>query len=163
MYICRNCGLKYPVDAAVLCVRCQTPKGMGNQFCPCCGNPMPPVAQICMNCGVDTTQYGMPESEKSKVAAGLFGIFFGSLGVHNFYLGYTVKAVIQLVSFLAGMIFYVGGILFIGVSDTSTAATFLAIFGFFVVVGIEIWAWIEGILILCGKINCDGQGRRIVK
>lgn len=33
---------------------------------------------------------------KSKVAAGLLGIFLGTFGVHNFYLGYTTKAVIQL-------------------------------------------------------------------
>ncbi|CCY71409.1 putative membrane protein [Clostridium sp. CAG:921] len=33
---------------------------------------------------------------KSKLAAGLFGIFLGGLGVHNFYLGYTGKAVAQL-------------------------------------------------------------------
>ena len=26
---------------------------------------------------------------KSKIAAGLLGIFLGSLGVHNFYLGFT--------------------------------------------------------------------------
>ena len=28
-------------------------------------------------------------NQKSKVAAGLFGIFLGSFGVHNFYLGFT--------------------------------------------------------------------------
>ena len=33
---------------------------------------------------------------KSKMAAGLLGIFLGSLGIHNFYLGYTGKAVAQL-------------------------------------------------------------------
>lgn len=33
---------------------------------------------------------------KSKLAAGLFGIFLGSIGIHNFYLGYTGKAVAQL-------------------------------------------------------------------
>lgn len=33
---------------------------------------------------------------KSKMAAGLLGIFLGAFGVHNFYLGYTTKAVIQL-------------------------------------------------------------------
>lgn len=35
-------------------------------------------------------------AQKSKVAAGLLGIFLGTLGVHNFYLGHTVKGVIQL-------------------------------------------------------------------
>ena len=33
---------------------------------------------------------------KSKLAAGLLGIFLGSLGIHNFYLGFTKRAVIQL-------------------------------------------------------------------
>ena len=33
---------------------------------------------------------------KSKMAAGLLGIFLGSFGVHNFYLGYTGKAIAQL-------------------------------------------------------------------
>lgn len=34
--------------------------------------------------------------QKSKLAAGLLGIFLGSLGIHNFYLGYTGKALAQL-------------------------------------------------------------------
>lgn len=33
---------------------------------------------------------------KSKVAAGLLGIFLGGLGIHNFYLGRTGRAVAQL-------------------------------------------------------------------
>ena len=35
-------------------------------------------------------------SQKSKLAAGLLGIFLGSLGIHNFYLGRTTRGVIQL-------------------------------------------------------------------
>ena len=38
-------------------------------------------------------------STKSKMVAGLLGIFFGSFGVHNFYLGYNTKAVLQSVSY----------------------------------------------------------------
>lgn len=34
--------------------------------------------------------------QKSKVAAGLLGIFLGGFGAHNFYLGNTGKAVAQL-------------------------------------------------------------------
>ncbi|MBG0740406.1 NINE protein [Paeniglutamicibacter antarcticus] len=42
--------------------------------------------------------YGQPGyvEQKSKVAAGLLGIFLGSLGIHNFYLGFTGKAIAQL-------------------------------------------------------------------
>ena len=36
------------------------------------------------------------EHQKSKVAAGLLGIFLGGFGAHNFYLGNTGKAVAQL-------------------------------------------------------------------
>lgn len=34
--------------------------------------------------------------QKSKMTAGLLGIFLGGLGVHNFYLGYTGKAIAQI-------------------------------------------------------------------
>ena len=34
--------------------------------------------------------------QKSKMTAGLLGIFLGGLGIHNFYLGYTGKAIAQI-------------------------------------------------------------------
>ena len=34
--------------------------------------------------------------QKSKIVAGILGILLGGLGIHNFYLGFTKKAVIQL-------------------------------------------------------------------
>lgn len=50
----------------------------------------------------------MAMSSKSKIAAGLLGIFLGGLGVHNFYLGNTGKAVVQLLLTLVGWIVVVG-------------------------------------------------------
>ena len=38
-------------------------------------------------------QPGYGYAQKSKIVAGLLGLFLGGLGVHNFYLGYTGKAV----------------------------------------------------------------------
>ena len=70
--------------------------------------------------------------QKSKVAAGLLGIFLGALGVHNFYLGYTSKAVVQLLLTLLSC-------------------------GALGVVS-EIWGLIEGIQILTGAINTDAKG-----
>ncbi|WRS29905.1 TM2 domain-containing protein [Actinomycetaceae bacterium MB13-C1-2] len=51
-------------------------------------------------------------SPKSKLAAGLLGIFLGTFGVHNFYLGYTGKAVAQLLITLLsiGMLAWVSSI-----------------------------------------------------
>ena len=39
---------------------------------------------------------GVSRARKSKIAAGLLGIFLGSLGIHKFYLGFTTPGVILL-------------------------------------------------------------------
>lgn len=70
--------------------------------------------------------------QKSKVAAGILGIMLGSLGVHNFYLGYVGKGVAQLLLTLLSC-------------------------GMFTPI-VSIWALVEGIMILCGSINTDGKG-----
>lgn len=59
--------------------------------------------------------------QKSKMAAGLLGIFLGGLGIHNFYLGKTGRAVLQLIITLLSF----------GIA--------------------AIWGFIEGILILTAK------------
>ena len=64
-------------------------------------------------------------SGKSKVAAGILALFLGTLGIHNFYLGYTGKALFQLL----------GSLLSCG----------------FLVPLIAIWAFVEGILILTAR------------
>lgn len=67
-------------------------------------------------------------NQKSKLAAGLLGIFLGGLGVHNFYLGFTEKAVIQLLLTLFGW-------LVLGIGPVVA----------------WIWGLVEAILILCSK------------
>jgi TM2 domain-containing membrane protein YozV len=39
----------------------------------------------------------------------LLGIFFGAFGAHNFYAGYTTKAIIQLC--ITGLTFFIGAII----------------------------------------------------
>ncbi|POH60262.1 TM2 domain-containing protein [Arthrobacter glacialis] len=80
--------------------------------------------------------YNMPygTEQKSKVVAGILGILLGGLGIHNFYLGKTNIALIQLlVSVLSFGVLYV----------------FMAI-----------WGLVEGILILMGSENyrTDAKG-----
>lgn len=79
---------------------------------------------------------------KSKLVAGLLGIFLGGFGVHNFYLGYTKKAIIQ-VSVWGGCFL---------LAFCTLGITSLGCFG------IAIWGLVEGIMILTGKINVDGKG-----
>lgn len=128
---CKNCGQQYVTDDAVICVKCGAQKGTGTNFCPNCGQQTPPNSVVCLNCGVSLQAYGQ-KGDKSKLTAGLLGIFLGSLGVHNFYLGYTTKAIIQLV---------------ISLVSCGTLA-----------IVSEIWGLIEGIMILTGKIDRDGKG-----
>jgi len=42
--------------------------------------------------------------EKNKIVAGLLALFFGTLGIHKFYLGYMKEGVIMLLVFMLGFI-----------------------------------------------------------
>lgn len=91
----------------------------------------------------ETTNKNTTSAElKSKMAAGLLGIFLGQFGVHNFYLGYTTKAIIQVSVSAAG---YLLSICTFGISALAP-------------LGISVWGLIEGIMILAGSIDKDGNG-----
>ncbi|MCH2176224.1 MAG: TM2 domain-containing protein [Lentisphaeria bacterium] len=66
---------------------------------------------------------------KSKVVAIVLAFFLGSLGIHNFYLGYTKKGVIQLI---------------LGVVSCGLISA--------------IWALVDIIMIATGSINADANG-----
>lgn len=140
MYYCKNCGEAYATDEAVMCVKCGVAKGQGSSYCHNCGNPVSPEATVCLTCGV-ANKPSAAAGAKSKMAAGLLGIFLGAFGVHNFYLGYTKKAVIQLVCTIVGLVLS------------------CIVIGAFLVLGIQIWGLVEGIMILTGKIAEDGNGQ----
>ena len=127
---CRNCGNEIDPNAA-FCVKCGYQKGSGNSFCQNCGEPTDTNAVVCTKCGFAIAPQANGE-QKSKIVAGLLGIFLGSLGVHNFYLGYTNKAIVQLLI----------SILSCGI---------LAIVS-------SVWGLVEGIQILTGSINKDVKG-----
>lgn len=139
MYYCKNCGEPYMTDEAIMCVKCGVSKGQGSNYCHNCGKNLAPGAEVCLNCGVAAGPLVTAES-KSKIVAGLLGIFLGCFGVHNFYLGYTSKAVTQLVLTIVGFVLS------------------CIVIGAFLVLGIEIWGLVEGIMILTGKIDKDAKG-----
>ena len=126
---CKNCGNAMDPNAAI-CVKCGFAKGTGASFCPNCGNPTQPGAAFCPSCG-----FALPvkpaAGSKSKLTAGLLGIFLGGIGIHNFYLGFTGKAVAQIV-----------------VSLVTCGAG-------------SLWGFIEGIMILCGSMNKDADGNAL--
>lgn len=95
---CRNCANQLDPNAAV-CTKCGVRVGEGSNYCPNCGSETLPNAAICTKCGVDLKKTSAMASgeQKSKMTAGLLGIFLGGVGAHNWYLGYTGKAIAQLV------------------------------------------------------------------
>ena len=129
---CKNCGNAVE-QGAVVCTNCGVPVGGGDRFCANCGSQVQPGQAACLTCGFATAggAAAMPGA-KSKVAAGLLGIFLGGFGIHNFYLGYTGKGLAQLLI-------------------TVLSCGMLAVVS-------EIWGLIEGIMILCGSITTDAQG-----
>lgn len=73
-------------------------------------------------------QFQQYPNQKSKLVAGLLGLFLGSLGIHNFYLGNSGRGVAQIIVTIVTC----------GIGS--------------------IWGFIEGIMILAGSINVDANG-----
>lgn len=164
---CPGCGVPLGVGY-VHCSSCGGPTQLTTTICPQCGTSITPAtpqgagtppppntgSSYTPPPGTDTppasylgTEHGYPQSYppspppelKSRLIAGLLGIFLGGLGIHNFYLGNTQKGVIQIIVSLAGGLFTCG----------------------LAAIGISIWALVEAIMILSGSINTDGYGRSL--
>ena len=102
---------------------------------PYAGNPAYPPYQS----PYQGTPYGQPGTvvppgyqPRNRIAAGLLAILVGCLGVHNFYLGFTGRALAQLLM-------------------TILSCGILAVVS-------QIWAIVEGIQILTGHMVCDARG-----
>lgn len=92
--------------------------------------------------GAQFQQYQPQPQQKSMILAALLALFLGTLGVHNFYLGYTRAGLMQVGLTVAG---WVLSIVLIG-------------FLFLFVVGA--WALIDFFLILLrsGRLKFDSRG-----
>lgn len=110
---CKNCGNQLP-DGAAACTKCGLATGTGINFCANCGAQVAPGQAICTNCGaaLAAPQPAFdPSQQKSKLIAGLLGIFLGGLGIHNFYLGDTTKGILHIVLSLACCIGSIWGLI----------------------------------------------------
>ena len=96
---------------------------------PNAGAYIPPNAY---NMGMNGQPYYQGYTYKSKVTAGVLGLLLGSLGIHNFYLGKNSTGVVQLLMTVCscGILSFISGI----------------------------WGFVEGIMLLTGSINTDGNG-----
>ncbi len=116
---CGNCGTNIPYGVSV-CPNCGVQAGYGSNYCKNCGEVVTPMAAFCSTCGT-ALHNTVAATRKSRLIAGLLGIFLGGLGAHNFYLGYKGRGIAQLI--LTLMSFGIG----------------------------SAWGMVEGILLLCGS------------
>ncbi len=79
----------------------QSPPG-ASMFCAACGNPVVTTAQICPRCGSPIVRhganpFGAGAGQKSRMVYILLALFFGGLGIHNFYAGRNNIGIVQLI------------------------------------------------------------------
>jgi len=118
--------------------------------CPKCGNvnyeqqaqagPQGPGPTIIVQTTGPAQMAGAP---KSKIVAGLLGIFLGCFGVHRFYLGFSGIGALMLILFIVGFILAI---------PTCGMSMFMS-------AGMGMWGLVEGILILVGVMNRDAFGQ----
>lgn len=144
---CRNCGRKIE-DGKEFCTECEANKNTEvineeqkqEVVQEVVATQTNPIVEDVEKDNNSTSNEEINDSQtqkeaKSKIAAGLFGIFLGAFGVHNFYLGFTGKAVAQLLITIlsCGCLSFVSGI----------------------------WGLVEGILILTGEQSKDANGNSL--
>jgi len=170
MYFCKNCGEPFLIEENSICDKCGVYRNCGTSFCHNCGNHLKAEDEVCPVCGVDANNsymsnnngfadfelkyrdmngynsgYGTPYTpQKSMIAAGILALFFGSWGVHNFYLGYTKKAVTQLTLSIVGYCLFCVGI------------------GMIITLITGIWGFAEAIMLFTRQIEVDGHGQRLI-
>ncbi len=106
-------------------------------FCRNCGKELPENTAFCNYCGAQTgnPQPGQPvyqqapvNSDKSKIAAGLFALLLGGLGIHKFYLGKIGLGVVYILFCWTGIPSLIGlveGILYLTASDEEFYAKYV--------------------------------------
>lgn len=151
-------------------------------YCKNCGTKLDDMAYTCPNCGCKTdnpyyeeNRQNAAKSGKNLVVAGLLALFLGLLGIHNFYLGYKKKGMIQLLLTLASvflfLIPFLSSVLFVlfgphvhralGPGFGLGLFSFVSLYTAIEVFGVGIWVLIEAVLIFLGRIP-DSEGRPLV-
>lgn len=107
-------------------------KGTDEKFCSECGSIIKAKAEICPKCGV--RQFAPPSSlsavapnGKSRLAAALFALFLGGIGVHKFYLGRVGWGVVYVLlcwTFIPAILGFIEAILLFVMSEADFNAKY---------------------------------------
>jgi TM2 domain-containing membrane protein YozV len=93
----------------------------GQKFCTNCGGTIDANAEICPKCGV---RQMAPPVAKSKIVAGLLGIFLGGFGIHKFYLDRPGQGIVYLIfcwTMIPAIIGFIEGIVYLCTNDANFA------------------------------------------
>jgi TM2 domain-containing membrane protein YozV/ribosomal protein L40E len=101
-------------------------KGPDEKFCSECGAVIKAKAEICPKCGVrqmppPAANYaGVAPNGKSKLAAALFALFLGGIGIHKFYLGRVGWGIVYLLfcwTFIPAVVGFIEGIVLLVMNE----------------------------------------------
>jgi len=114
---------------------------MSTKNCPSCGAPVALDSTSCKYCGealqTSQPQYQQPPqyhtppqyaqgpvyyNRKSKVVAGLLGIFLGGFGIHKFYLGRIGWGIVYLIfcwTYIPAIIGFIEGIVYLASNENN--------------------------------------------
>jgi TM2 domain-containing membrane protein YozV len=117
----------------------------GTSFCSACGASTGILTEICIKCGTRVAKELAGDiSPKSRLAATLLAFFLGEFGAHRFYVGKTGTAVVMLLLCIVGL------------------ATVWFFIGYLFLVAVGIWAFVDFIFAVVGRMR-DKEGRLIQK
>ena len=117
------------------CTNCGVRIEDGVSFCTNCGQRVKTTAQKTENI-MDQLNEGYQQiaaRPKSRIIAGVLAVVLGSIGAHDFYLGYTKKGVAHLLMFVF-FLSWVSGV----------------------------WALIEALNIFTGRTATDAEGNPLI-
>lgn len=182
---CRKCGKQLP-DKSRFCDACGTSVGVSLSSEPASvvavgaaatHQPVAEIAEVSVGVAKRSVETTGAEAEtqaptlapvsdvspKLRLAAALLAFFVGGFGAHRFYLGRKGTAVVMLVLTVIGIVIAIAtedisGFVFLPILALGRAVRFGP--GFIPVAAVGIWAFVDFIVILCGRMR-DGKGRRV--
>ena len=109
-----------------------TSKAANEKYCADCGSIINAKAEICPKCGV--RQLPAPgiigastPTGKNRIAAAIFALLLGGLGIHKFYLGRIGQGILYLIffwTFIPAVVGFIEGIIYLTMSDQEFEAKY---------------------------------------